>query len=144
MLCELPDKVCSRADQEERTATGSGIAEKLLKELPGILNWSLAGLKALCENGSFTNTTDQETLIRELELINNPIAAFVEDVIAPEAVWYATPQNRDDIYKKYQKWCTETNSVPMFSRWFWPRLRRQATVKDVRRANSRHVIIELD
>ncbi|MBO7330012.1 MAG: toprim domain-containing protein [Lentisphaeria bacterium] len=120
------------------------LQKKLLKELPGILNWSLAGLKALRENGSFTNTTDQETLIRELELINNPIAAFVEDIIAPEADWYATPQYREDIYKKYQQWCVQTNSAPMSSRWFWPRLRRQVTVKDVRRANSRHVIIELD
>lgn len=120
------------------------LLKKLLKELPGILNWSLAGLKALHERGSFTNTTDQETLIKELELVNNPIAAFVEDVIKPEADWYATPQFREDIYKKYQQWCQQTNSAPMSSRWFWPRMRRQVTVKDIRRTNSRHVIIELD
>lgn len=119
------------------------ILEKLLKELPGILNWSLSGLAALREQGGFTNTTDQEHLLGELEMINDPVSAFIDDMIVPYPDRYKAMQNRDNIYKDYVKWCSETNSVPMSSRWFWPRLRRKVTVTETRTALTRQAAITL-
>lgn len=113
------------------------LQKKLLKELPGILNWGLAGLRALDEKGSFTNTTDQDTLLRELEMINDPIAAFVEDVVAVYPDRFRGMQNRENIYNEYKKWCNDSNSMPMSSRWFWPRLRQKATVIETRSAYIR-------
>jgi P4 family phage/plasmid primase-like protien len=120
-----------------------GLQKKLLKELPGILNWALAGLKALHDQGNFTETTDQERLIRELEMINDPIAAFVEDVIVPYPSRFAALQNREFIYNEYKKWCHESNSVPMSSRWFWPRLRQKVNLVETREAFSRKAAITL-
>ena len=51
--------------------------KKLLNELPGILNWSLSGLRALREKNNFTNTTDQETLIRELEMLRKDLQGSI-------------------------------------------------------------------
>lgn len=140
----FPIKFVTDPKKKNERARDPELLKTLLKELPGILNWSLQGLKALRNNGSFTNTTDQETLIRELEMINNPISAFVEEELRPQAEWYTTPIARDEIYKKYLQWCDHTKSNPMSSRWFWPRLRRQITVHDVRNAKGRLVILKLD
>jgi P4 family phage/plasmid primase-like protien len=120
-----------------------GLQKKLLKELPGILNWALQGLKALHDQGNFTETIDQERLIRELEMINDPIAAFVEDVIVPYPSRFAALQNREFIYNEYKKWCHESNSVPMSSRWFWPRLRQKVNLVETREAFSRKAAITL-
>ena len=121
----------------------SELQKKLLKELPGILNWSLQGLRELRKNNAFTNTNDQEQLIKELELINDPIAAFVDDVIIPYPDRFKATQNRDNIYTEYKKWCNETNSMPMSSRWFWPRLRQKVKVTETRKALTRQVSITL-
>jgi putative DNA primase/helicase len=119
------------------------LQKKLLKELPGILNWSLQGLKALTEQGSFTNTTDQERLIRELEMINDPIAAFVDDVIVEKLYMFSVMQDRDIIYNEYKKWCNETNSIPISSRWFWPRLRQKVNLTESRDSYVRKAAISL-
>ena len=116
---------------------------KLLKELPGILNWSLAGLKSLNENEYFTNTTDQETLLNELDMVNDPIAAFIEDIIVPYPDRFKAMQSKDAIYKAYTKWCEDTNSNAMSSRWFWPRLRQRANVIEHRTATHRQASVTL-
>lgn len=121
----------------------TGMQEKLLKELPGILNWALRGLRELRENNGFTNTTDQDTLLQELEMINDPIAAFVDDVIAPDPEKYKVLHNRETIYDEYTRWCNKSNSVPMSSRWFWPRMRQKVTLTEVREAYLRKVSIVL-
>lgn len=119
------------------------ILKKLLNELPGILNWSLSGLRALREKNNFTNTTDQETLIRELEMINDPISAFVDEVISTSPEHFSAMQDRQLVYAKYRKWCDDTNSVAMSSRWFWPRLRQKVTVLESRDSFTRKVSIRL-
>lgn len=119
------------------------LQKKLLKELPGILNWSLAGLRALNDQGSFTTTADQERLIKELEMINDPIAAFVDEVVAVHPDRFVALQNRETIYNEYRKWCTESNSMPMSSRWFWPRLRQKVNVTETREAYGRKAALSL-
>ena len=41
-----------------------------------------------------------------------------------DKVQYSSPVTRMDVYKKYLQWCENTKSVPMSSRWFWPRMRQ--------------------
>lgn len=119
------------------------LQDKLLKELPGILNWSLAGLKSLNENEYFTNTTDQETLLNELDMVNDPVAAFIEDVIVPYPDRFKAMQSKEAIYKAYTKWCEDTNSNTMSSRWFWPRLRQRTNVIEHRTATHRQASVTL-
>ena len=75
---DFPIKFVANPPRSNERERDTEIKGKLLRELPGILNWSLSGLKALRSNGGFTNTTDQERLLSELEMINDPIAAFVD------------------------------------------------------------------
>ena len=119
------------------------IQDKLMKELPGILNWSLAGLKALRERNGFTNTTDQETLIRELEMINDPISAFIDEVVSVSPESFSPMQDRQLVYAKYQKWCDDTNTVPISSRWFRPRMRQKVYLTENRDCTTRKVSIKL-
>ena len=119
------------------------LQKKLLRELPGILNWSLAGLKTLRDNNVFTNTADQERLIKELELVNDPIAAFIEEELLPNPDRFKAMQDRNIIYRAYSRWCEESRSMPMSSRWFWPRLRQKVNVIERRNACSREVSVTL-
>ena len=52
-------------------------------------------------------------------------------------------QNRESIYKDYEKWCESSNSVPMSSRWFWPRLRQKARVVETRDSLVRKASVTL-
>jgi P4 family phage/plasmid primase-like protien len=128
-----------KKNERKRDTTLQG---KLLKELPGILNWALVGLATLRKNKSFTNTIDQETMYHDLEMVNNPIAAFVEEELRPQAEWYSSPVSRTEVFKKYLQWCECTKSTPMSSRWFWPRIRHQVTVQDVKTSKGRLVMFD--
>jgi putative DNA primase/helicase len=139
----FPIQFVQEPQRENERKRDTSIQSKLLKELPGILNWSLQGLRELRKNNGFTNTNDQEQLIKELELINDPIAAFVADVIEPYPDRFKSMQLRDNIYTEYKKWCNETNSMPMSSRWFWPRMRQKVIVTEARKALTRKVSITL-
>ena len=99
------------------------IVDSLLAELPGILNWALRGLKALREQGRFTEPEDQRRLKSELYRLNNPVIAFVEEVIGNGGSHWQARLSRREVYEAYNKWCMETNTKPLSARGFWPRLR---------------------
>src|SRR5262249_1783517 len=48
-------------------------------ELPGILNWSLIGLKRLPKRGYFEMPKSSRTVIRQFEDLTSPVGAFVRD-----------------------------------------------------------------
>lgn len=79
-----------------------GLTEKLLRELPGVLNWSLDGLDRLNGRGRFTQP---ETGMAEGEAarrLADPIGAFVDD-------WCVVADGEevllDHLFQKYQNWC---------------------------------------
>lgn len=58
-----------------------------LAELPGILNWAMAGLVRLNDNGGrFTQPADSDEISEELRDAGNPVRAFVREhcVLAPD------------------------------------------------------------
>ena len=140
----FPIQFVSAPTKENERLRDTEMLSKLLQELPGILNWSLAGLKALRENGAFTGTTDQEDFLKELELVNDPIAAFVEEEVVPRKEFFLQMQNRENIYKEYVKWCSLSNSIVMNSRWFWPRLRRKVKITEKRTAHLRMASLQVE
>ena len=79
----------------------------------------------------------------DLDHAFNLISSFVDDVLVPYPDRYKAMQDRDNIYNDYKKWCNESNSVPMSSRWFWPRLRQKVNVTEVREAFTRKASITL-
>lgn len=56
-----------------------GLAERLLRELPGILNWSLEGLDRLRSRGYLRQPKSAEETVAQLEMLGSPIKAFVSD-----------------------------------------------------------------
>ncbi len=76
-----------------------GLTEKLLAELPGILNWAIDGWKRLRARGYFVQPPAAEEAIRELEDLASPVGAFVRDKcdLVPGARTYV-----DTIYAAYK------------------------------------------
>ncbi|MEM7577507.1 MAG: phage/plasmid primase, P4 family, partial [Planctomycetota bacterium] len=60
--------------QEDR-----GLTDRLLDDLPGILNWAIEGWKRLRVRGYFVQPPAAEDAIRELEDLSSPVGAFVRD-----------------------------------------------------------------
>jgi P4 family phage/plasmid primase-like protien len=139
----FPMRFVQNPTKKNEKKVDTELMPKLLRELPGIFNWSLAGLKALQKQNCFTGTAEQAQLIHELELINDPIAAFVADIVVPREEWFRMTKKRSDVYEEYTKWCHSTNSIPMSSRWFWPRFRKKVEIAEIKTAVDRLVSISL-
>jgi putative DNA primase/helicase len=57
----------------------TGLTERLLRELPGILLWSIAGWARLRNRGRFLQPESGRELVEEAERLSSPIRAFVTD-----------------------------------------------------------------
>jgi putative DNA primase/helicase len=78
------------------------LTDRLLAELPGILNWSLRGLDRLLERGRFRMPQSSLEAIRQLEDLASPVGAFVRD-------WCDTGPNKvcnvKWLFDAYGQWC---------------------------------------
>jgi putative DNA primase/helicase len=86
-----------------------GLGNRLLQELPGILNWSLAGLKRLNSRGHFVAPKSSAEALRELEDLTSPIGAFIREhcVVAPDKM-----ADVDEMYLRWVSWCGVNNRLP--------------------------------
>jgi putative DNA primase/helicase len=60
--------------REDQTLTG-----KLLTELPGILNWGIAGWRRLTERGYFVQPGSALDAVQQLEDLGSPTRAFLRE-----------------------------------------------------------------
>jgi putative DNA primase/helicase len=85
------------------------LTEKLLTELPGILNWSLIGLKRLLRRGYFEMPKSSLQAIRQFEDLTSPVGAFVRD-------WcHVDPQEKvpvKQLYSVWKLWCEQQGHPP--------------------------------
>lgn len=100
------------------------------KELPGMLNWALAGLWQLRRNGRFTACEDSEAEMEEYRSDVNPARQFLLERYewGGDGQWIVT----DDAYAAYKAWCKEGEYRPVNARNFgkeimsvWPRAKRK-------------------
>jgi putative DNA primase/helicase len=56
-----------------------GLRDRLLKELPGIMNWAMKGLRRLTERGRFVQPQSGEGLAEEATRQQSPIQGFLDD-----------------------------------------------------------------
>jgi P4 family phage/plasmid primase-like protien len=63
----------------------TGLTDRLLGELPGILNWAIEGWRRLHERGHFVVPTSVRDVVQEIEDLSSPVSAFVRDecVVGP-------------------------------------------------------------
>jgi putative DNA primase/helicase len=91
------------------------LTEKLLKELPGILNWSLEGCRQWRESG----LKPPEIVLaasKEYRAEQDQIGNFIEECCNtgnPEYEYKAA-----EVYKIYRKWCDESGERPKSQTYF--------------------------
>jgi P4 family phage/plasmid primase-like protien len=82
----------------------TGLTDRLLGELPGILNWAIEGWRRLNERGHFLIPTSVKDMVQEIEDLSSPVSAFVRD----ECV--VGPGHRvavDVLYDAWRRWCDQ-------------------------------------
>jgi len=110
-----------------------GLFDRFVPELPGILNWALAGWDRLYARGRFVQPNSSEDLIQGFEDLAAPIGAFVRercDVARGHEV------QTDQLFSAWKTWCDENGrkdagTVQVFGRdlraahpWLGERQRR--------------------
>ena len=81
-----------------------GLFDRLLPELPGILNWALEGRDRLYARGYFVQPESANELIQEFEDLGSPEATFLHQRTRTEAG--ATVSQRD-LFNAWVQWCGE-------------------------------------
>ena len=97
------------------------LAEKLKEELPGILNWSLEGLRRLRKQGCFTTPTVSKKALNEYRIECNPAKAFLAEFCIKDSggeIEGAT------LYSRYRFWCGKNGHNSLDSGGFGKEVRR--------------------
>jgi len=81
------------------------LTDRLLGELPGILNWAIVGWQRLQERGHFVQPQSSADALQELEDLSSPIRAFVRERcdVAP-----GLRVEVSALYERWREWCTST------------------------------------
>jgi len=77
------------------------LTDKLLKELPGILNWALRGLSRLKRRGYFLESSRGKEAKRITEELGSDIISFVRECCDEENGSYV---KKEDLHKRYNQW----------------------------------------
>ena len=86
------------------------LLDKLLTELPGILNWALEGLKRLRSNNfEFTKSVEVENSLEQFKDSQTPVREFVKEKIVVSEEGRRVLRN--DIISSYKEWCV-ANGLP--------------------------------
>lgn len=90
------------------------LTDRLLTELPGILNWALAGLDRLNARGRFVEPASSDGLKEEIKRGSEKLYGFLEDdCVRSDA---AADVELHDLYQAYLAWCEDElrdHAVPL-------------------------------
>lgn len=91
------------------------------KELPGILNFALAGLKRLRENNRFSEPESSSLALREYQRESNPARTFLEENYEYNPIG---KERIDDVMESYQEMCRRLGYHPLAEAQFGREIRR--------------------
>jgi P4 family phage/plasmid primase-like protien len=77
------------------------LLKELNKELPGILNWSIEGLKKLTARGKFESLDFMNDAVQELENENNPCNVFFDEHIE---ISFGDECDKSELFNHYKNW----------------------------------------
>jgi putative DNA primase/helicase len=102
-----------------------GLTDRLLPELPGILNWAIAGLDRLNARGFFVQPDSAQQAIEELEDLASPVGAFVKAccLVGPEH-----SVGCDNLYAQWTIWCSDQHRNAVGTKTSFGRDLRAATL----------------
>lgn len=98
------DKVFEEHEQNKN------LVEELKKELPGIFNWVIEGLKKFKERGSFIKHDFMKDAIKDLENENTPSNYFFEEHIE---IYMGGEIEKGDLFDKYKDWCDKSKHLAL-------------------------------
>jgi putative DNA primase/helicase len=95
-----------------------GLRNRLLGELPGILNWALAGYARMRKRGYFLQPESAADAIAELEALGSPIATFIKERCTVLPGRQCLPEL---LFSEWRNWCEangrkEPGTVQSFGR----------------------------
>lgn len=127
----IPFTVAFRKDQRDKQ-----LAKKLLRELPGILNWAIAGCTSWREHGLLEPAAVKRAT-RSYREENDVLGEFLAAscVANPEA-WTPTPL----LYRAFVEWWQDTRgprSQPVSMRWFGRMLSERPEFSPAKRKHMR-------
>lgn len=84
-------------------AQDKSLFDKLLKELPGIIEWAIEGAKKLIENDyKFVETKNLQDAYSEFEeVVSSPVQFLRENYVESEGGFIPN----DELYEHYRDWC---------------------------------------
>ena len=90
-------------------AEDHGLTDRLLAEMPGILNWAIEGWKRLYDRGHFVQPESSACVIADMAHITSPVSKFVEDwcVLDPQAEVSVSV-----LFDRWCEWCEEEKKKP--------------------------------
>ncbi len=114
--------------REDRTLIG-----RLLQELPGLLNWAIAGRALLAEDGGFITPSSADDLIVEAKALASPVSEFVaeECVLGPDQ-----DVTVEEIWRRWKEWA-ERNGHQSSHKHLFGRNLRAATGFAIRQVRQR-------
>lgn len=96
------------------------LADKLKKELPGILNWALEALPALIERGAFTTCEISERALEEYRMASDSVSLFNHEMLEQADVC----TDGKTLFISYQVFCRDSGLNPVGKTTFYKRLDR--------------------
>ena len=111
------------------------LKDKLVKELDGIFNWALEGLRRLQEQGRFTTSEDMVQAKREYERENDTIKAFIEDRTEWGTESYEVCQY---VYEKYKDYCQDSGMNFTTRKTFTSKLKKLGVEVKQKRINGKN------
>jgi P4 family phage/plasmid primase-like protien len=106
------------------------MAEYLIKELDGIFNWMVEGLKALLKNDGFTISAEIAKATSDFMETLNPLLIFVNELCE---VHEGATVSTTDLWSAYAEWCAEGKNRPLGRNRFLDQVRQTfRTVKTKR------------
>ena len=96
-----------------------GLETRLLDELPGILRWSLTGLRALRANGRLIQPKSGEQVRADFARLSSPIRGFIDERMKVDPAGSVLVQ---DAYNAWRAWCEQEGHQPGASSSFGAKL----------------------
>jgi P4 family phage/plasmid primase-like protien len=88
----------------------TNLSVKLDKELAGIFNWAMEGLKRrLMRGGHFIQPESGKALLELMSELGNPIGSFVEDALEFDPLGKVS---KDDVFTCYKRWALHKSIPP--------------------------------
>ena len=108
---------------DERQADSQLPTKLITQELPGIINWAVAGLQRLYQQNGFTQSEVLRNDLSEYQIDSDSVALFVQDFMRPAlgasaSAWF----DIRPFHKAYKDRCLESGNSPVSETEFRQRL----------------------